>query len=898
MFSLAVSTTLSGMPILSHTSPTRVGPFGGGVILLHGHALPYREALLGTASMMVGGLSCPILARRSDPRGEFLACIAPPMLQGSDSSDGTVTKSIMLITRNASNFTCAACLLKYASSLRAEASAVLSHRSGIEGDVVTLVGLSTWSHLVDSHGLHEQVTATIGGHDALPRFPGSRAVQRGNGDNGGNGGDAEAASGWHVQLAIPSVTAGEHELTLSIDRLWQEDEALHGTVAIDQARSVNVTVFPAVSAVSQAGASRWGHRLILQGSGFSRDLERNRVLIGHRPCAMISSTPTEIECDIDGHAASSDTDSGGVLSERFWTRSGLMLSEHALRTEDPECVASLHAALDASRCSAPNLGRAAIRLQQQILFPHHAHERHVIETNGAEHLHDRNEAAVLLSARSAFFFPPSDGYYSLEVSHGADAGHGNVARPCAVYLDKQPYDGPAYGASVDQTDWNASAAAFCSTGPRKLQGGRRYRFAFEAVMGGHQQLAVRAHVVLPDGAKFWFPAAPAEWFEQRSRQDTAAAKSLATVKVWVNGLAAVCRTPESCAPGSIDGGSEPDRLDVHRISLPSPHALQPPLASSIPHLAPLPSPSVLPLLPLLRHVKVTSDRAHSSSRQLSSTVCADGSCCVVLYRGVQGAKCTPVPVWDFASWSHPGGSFVTRTSHRLCNSIRYSWLSRSGQHALRDDPESLTATQLSGGATKVGEFIDPACGVSVTAQGSFVLIEQRWSALATTLGHTATSDLVVPRGASWLLDSNLTARTVTVRGTLRWDTSVDGLELSTGWLLVERGGHFELATAQQPMINTATIRILDNGAAPHPYLGSRFIATDGLASTSLGSGILAGSGTNDATMETITVTLSSDVEPGQSTTIIHNGQVCAHDDHTPPKIKLASYTVAPCPLLC
>ena len=79
----------------------------------------------------------------------------------------------------------------------------LSHRRGAEGDGVTLVGLGPWSRLVSSDGLHEQVRATIGGHDALPRFPGSRAVRRsgggggGNGDRGGGIGDGRSDGGKH-----------------------------------------------------------------------------------------------------------------------------------------------------------------------------------------------------------------------------------------------------------------------------------------------------------------------------------------------------------------------------------------------------------------------------------------------------------------------------------------------------------------------------------------------------------------------------------------------------------------------------------------------------------------------------------------------------------------------------
>ena len=84
----------------------------------------------------------------------------------------------------------------------------------------------------------------------------------------------------------------------------------------------------------------------------------------------------------------------------------------------------------------------------------------------------------------------------------------------------------------------------------------------------------------------------------------------------------------------------------------------------------------------------------------------------------------------------------------------------------------------------------------------------------------------------------------------------------------------------------ATIRILDNGHAPHPYLGSRFVATDGLASSVLDAGLYTRVSGGGQAMETILVTLSSDLEPGQITTIVHNGQVClCGEEHESPARK-------------
>ena len=60
--------------VLRHTSPERVSSHGGGILLLHGDHLPYREALIGEALVTVGNAPCPIIGQRSDPRGSFLAC--------------------------------------------------------------------------------------------------------------------------------------------------------------------------------------------------------------------------------------------------------------------------------------------------------------------------------------------------------------------------------------------------------------------------------------------------------------------------------------------------------------------------------------------------------------------------------------------------------------------------------------------------------------------------------------------------------------------------------------------------------------------------------------------------------------------------------------------------------
>ena len=106
-------------------------------------------------------------------------------------------------------------------------------------------------------------------------------------------------------------------------------------------------------------------------------------------------------------------------------------------------------------------------------------------------------------------------------------------------------------------------------------------------------------------------------------------------------------------------------------------------------------------------------------------------CCVVLYHGVQGAQCTPVPIWDFANWEHPGPKHVT--AEALCGRVIYDWCGKNPNHCNGDAtsttvarrPEDLTSpdgdltTHLLGSlglsesdhryAARVGMYVEPSC---------------------------------------------------------------------------------------------------------------------------------------------------------------------------------------------
>ena len=91
--------------------------------------------------------------------------------------------------------------------------------------------------------------------------------------------------------------------------------------------------------------------------------------------------------------------------------------------------------------------------------------------------------------------------------------------------------------------------------------------------------------------------------------------------------------------------------------------------------------------------------------------CADSMrCCVVIYHGAPAQHCLPVPVWDLASWHHPGGSFVQASS--MCGTIRYNWLLRSPRHPLMLNTQTALPQQgqaLYGGGFRVGTYVDHAC---------------------------------------------------------------------------------------------------------------------------------------------------------------------------------------------
>eukprot|EP00931_Biecheleriopsis_adriatica_P093048 TRINITY_DN667_c0_g1_i1.p1 TRINITY_DN667_c0_g1~~TRINITY_DN667_c0_g1_i1.p1 ORF type:complete len:1526 (+),score=218.47 TRINITY_DN667_c0_g1_i1:80-4579(+) len=120
----------------------------------------------------------------------------------------------------------------------------------------------------------------------------------------------------------------------------------------------------------------------------------------------------------------------------------------------------------------------------------------------------------------------------------------------------------------------------------------------------------------------------------------------------------------------------------------------------------------------------------------------------------------------------------------------------------------------------------PSTGNKSTGTCAPNLIQQRAGLARSHLNSVSMncafdSHCTVPAGETWILDSSVRYATITIRGTLEWDTSQDGLELRAGHVLVESGGHLKIGTQAAPMQKRATVYITKNSHT-HQDLGKRF----------------------------------------------------------------------------
>ena len=288
-----------------------------------------------------------------------------------------------------------------------------------------------------------------------------------------------------------------------------------------------------------------------------------------------------------------------------------------------------------------------------MIYPHHTHERH--DAEAGELLSSRADHPVLLTA-AAWLVPPADGDYDLAATLTLEGD-----TPCSLAI------GPDF-ASLAAADDDCAGRAVA------LRRGVRYALRLAAVLGAGQQLALGASVATANGSSYQLPAVPAEWFEG-GVGSTDADHAVVTV----NGLPASCRARDGCnVTISDESAGEDETVDedvVSTIELQTPGQQQ--------------------------QQQQQADGARvSRRRRLTLLQGCPSSCCVVIFRDAPGAYCSPVPMWDLETWSHPGGPFITASM--LCDTVRYEWLLKSGHHVNQDDPQDMSLATLTGGATKAG----------------------------------------------------------------------------------------------------------------------------------------------------------------------------------------------------
>lgn len=215
-------------------------------------------------------------------------------------------------------------------------------------------------------------------------------------------------------------------MRLAIDRLWHDEMRVHGTVALDGAPHARVTVLPAIHGFAQHGVPHrgaWagreasvGEKIWLRGSGFSPERDAIAISFGRWPCAVRSASASWLSCELgapsgDAEAGRSSLAARRSLASRAGPRSstggphsrgpGLRLRLNPLRTDSPECTASLsmvHGARSADCIAVAAAAEAAassfvapaasstsaastafVSLRQQLVYPHETVERHSSE---------------------------------------------------------------------------------------------------------------------------------------------------------------------------------------------------------------------------------------------------------------------------------------------------------------------------------------------------------------------------------------------------------------------------------------------------------------------------------------------------------------------------------------
>jgi cell migration-inducing and hyaluronan-binding protein len=101
---------------------------------------------------------------------------------------------------------------------------------------------------------------------------------------------------------------------------------------------------------------------------------------------------------------------------------------------------------------------------------------------------------------------------------------------------------------------------------------------------------------------------------------------------------------------------------------------------------------------------------------------------------------------------------------------------------------------------------------------------QRWSDAGTWSGTAPRADsaVVIEAGRTVVLDCDAEVGSLDVRGTVL--VAARDTRLAAGWIAVHGGGRFAAGSVDAPLAGRLTITLTARAAAPHPELGSKFLA--------------------------------------------------------------------------
>ena len=297
--------------------PRVVGLHGGARLVIRGGGFQFFPARVPDDLVLVGDEPCIYIKARSHPKGHTITCVLPPM-----ASPGLAEVVV-------NGTTCDECSVKYTEGLVPKAwvtsppgaENVVSGYSA--GDHVPLLLSGSFHHVMST----EQFIVTVGGVSvALTTHAFGDDVDMGDSE----GYMRRVVEDLHadtkppmllLSLPLPTdIAAGTHELTVVIDRARPEVDVAHGQVAFIDATddkamlSLAITVLPMITAVSHARVGTGGgNEIIIDGGGFGALPEDNDIVLGGRPCEVISGSFMRLRCRLSG-AGGVDTSSQRFLA--------------------------------------------------------------------------------------------------------------------------------------------------------------------------------------------------------------------------------------------------------------------------------------------------------------------------------------------------------------------------------------------------------------------------------------------------------------------------------------------------------------------------------------------------------------------------------------------------------